>query len=613
MAKKVFTDESLSTFVDEIKSYTDDAVSAKANSSHNHAASNITSGTLSSDRLPTVPIAKGGTGATTAAAALTNLGAAAASHTHNYAGASSAGGAATSANKLNTDAGSATNPVYFSNGIPVKTTYTLGKSVPSNAVFTDTTYSNATTTADGLMSLEDKTKLNATNIAYGTCATAAATAAKVITISGNTNWTLAAGSLISIKFTYTNTASNPTFNVNGTGAKSVWYNTALITTGSLSYAGYASRTAMYMYDGTQYVFQGWSLDNASDTKVTQAYSTTSASYPLLMSATSGVSSTSSRGAKTAIVNNQIYANPSTGALTATSFVGDLTGDVTGNASTATTATKVGTSTVGSATQPVYISSGTPTKCTYTLGASVPSGAVFTDTVYTHPTYTARTGKPTANQTPAFGGTATVSQITSDATGHVTGATDRTITIPSTLSNGTGTAGLIKTSSTVTSASGYTACPVISGVPYYKDTNTTYTSLKNPYSLTIQGNGTTLTNGTYDGSAAKTVNITASAIGAASSGHDHLNGIVSPAAIELTPASTSVNNGGYIDFHYNASTDDYTSRIIENASGSLQAYGSTFKVPDAVPTTAYARNILARTASMAAGDSMTSGRICLVIE
>jgi hypothetical protein len=53
-----------------------------------------------------------------------------------------------------------------------------------------------------------------------------------------------------------------------------------------------------------------------------------------------------------------------------------------------------------------------------------------------------------------------------------------------------------------------------------DTNTTYTSLKNPSSLTIQGNGTTLTNGTYDGSAAKTVNITPSAIGAAASSHTH---------------------------------------------------------------------------------------------
>ena len=41
------------------------------------------------------------------------------------------------------------------------------------------------------------------------------------------------------------------------------------------------------------------------------------------------------------------------------------------------------------------------------------------------------------------------------------------------------------------------------------------SLKNPYSLTIQGNGTTLTNGVYDGSASKIVNITAASIGAAS--------------------------------------------------------------------------------------------------
>ena len=45
-----------------------------AAASHNHSASNITSGTLSADRLPTVPLTKGGTGATSAAAARTNLG-----------------------------------------------------------------------------------------------------------------------------------------------------------------------------------------------------------------------------------------------------------------------------------------------------------------------------------------------------------------------------------------------------------------------------------------------------------------------------------------------------------------------------------------------------------
>ena len=102
-------------------------------------------------------------------------------HTHNYAGSSSAGGPATSANKLNTNAGDATTPVYFSNGIPVACTpyssasvnysttadklgtstvggtttpiylnngvptalgYTIAKSVPSNAVFTDSDTKN---------------------------------------------------------------------------------------------------------------------------------------------------------------------------------------------------------------------------------------------------------------------------------------------------------------------------------------------------------------------------------------------------------------------------------------------------------------------------------------
>ena len=61
-----------------------------------------------------------------------------ASHTHNYAGSSSAGGAANSANKLNKNAGSATQGVYFKDGVPVAMTYTLGKSVPADAKFTDT-------------------------------------------------------------------------------------------------------------------------------------------------------------------------------------------------------------------------------------------------------------------------------------------------------------------------------------------------------------------------------------------------------------------------------------------------------------------------------------------
>ena len=44
------------------------------------------------------------------------------------------------------------------------------------------------------------------------------------------------------------------------------------------------------------------------------------------------------------------------------------------------------------------------------------------------TFTAVTGKPTANQTPLFGGTFTISQVTQNANGQIT-VTDRTVKIP----------------------------------------------------------------------------------------------------------------------------------------------------------------------------------------
>lgn len=60
----------------------DNMISGLPVSGHKHTATDITSGTLSSSRLPTVPLTKGGTGATSASAALTNLGAAPLVHEH---------------------------------------------------------------------------------------------------------------------------------------------------------------------------------------------------------------------------------------------------------------------------------------------------------------------------------------------------------------------------------------------------------------------------------------------------------------------------------------------------------------------------------------------------
>ncbi|MDE6694490.1 MAG: hypothetical protein K2J57_01505, partial [Bacteroidales bacterium] len=52
--------------------------------------------------------------------------------------------------------------------------------------------------------------------------------------------------------------------------------------------------------------------------------------------------------------------------------------------------------------------------------------------YTHPTNTARTGYPTANQTPGFGATFTIGQVSNDANGHVNEITSRTVKIPATV-------------------------------------------------------------------------------------------------------------------------------------------------------------------------------------
>lgn len=161
-------------------------------------------------------------------------------------------GIATGANKTTVDtalSSTSTNPVQN------KVINTALSSKASTAV--------ATTSANGLMSSTDKTKLNATNVAYATCSTAAATAAKVATISGNDNWTLTTGSIVVVKFTVTNSASNVTLNLNNTGAKSIWYNNAVYTGNSNMVCGCANRCITFMYDGTNWVWLSHGTDSNS--------------------------------------------------------------------------------------------------------------------------------------------------------------------------------------------------------------------------------------------------------------------------------------------------------------------------------------------------------------
>ena len=81
-------------------------------------------------------------------------------HTHEYAGSDEPGGAATSANKLTKDAGTENKPVYFKNGVPVALPYTIDKSVPADAVFTDTKYNTGNNTTAGIAKLYDSVGQN---------------------------------------------------------------------------------------------------------------------------------------------------------------------------------------------------------------------------------------------------------------------------------------------------------------------------------------------------------------------------------------------------------------------------------------------------------------------
>ena len=106
---------------------------------------------------------------------------------------------------------------------------------------------------------------------FGTCDTAAATAAKTVSITTGT-FALEAGSTIAVKFTNANTANSPTLNVNSKGAKNVWVNGARITSGANK--ALLKGTVVFVYDGSV-----WNLiGNYYDTTYTLATVATSGSY-----------------------------------------------------------------------------------------------------------------------------------------------------------------------------------------------------------------------------------------------------------------------------------------------------------------------------------------------
>lgn len=234
---------------------------------------------------------------------------------------------ASAANKLNTNAGSSTQPVYFSNGIPVVATsyanasvasatkatqdsagqqinttyikglsvsgrtitYTKGNSSTGTITTQDTVYTHPTTSgnkhipsggssgqilrwsADGTAAwgADNNTTYSPMTLGggYGTCTTAASTTAKVATLS---NYALVTGGKPVIRFTYA-VPANATLNINSRGAKTIKYNNANITADIIA----AGDLVTFIYDGSYYHILA--IDKMS--KVTQTVQNSSDTVP----------------------------------------------------------------------------------------------------------------------------------------------------------------------------------------------------------------------------------------------------------------------------------------------------------------------------------------------
>lgn len=150
---------------------------------------------------------------------------------------------------------------------------------------------------------------------FGTCATEAATVAKVVTCSDFSE--LYSGVTIHVKFTYSNTAANPTLNINSKGAKPIYRygTTAPGTTAETSWN--AGAVISFTYDGSNFMMNDWVNTNTNtDTNVTQTATNTNANYEVLFSGTAD-NTTRTEGARK---YSNLTFNPSTGTLTTTKVV-----------------------------------------------------------------------------------------------------------------------------------------------------------------------------------------------------------------------------------------------------------------------------------------------------
>lgn len=104
---------------------------------------------------------------------------------------------------------------------------------------------------------------------YGTTSTAATTATKIVSCAG---FSLSVGARIIVKFTVTNTATNPSLNVNNTGAKAIQSGGLAISKDALV----ADSVYEFVYDGTNYQLIGGTTRDKDMTIIEKSLQVTTA-------------------------------------------------------------------------------------------------------------------------------------------------------------------------------------------------------------------------------------------------------------------------------------------------------------------------------------------------
>ncbi len=142
---------------------------------------------------------------------------------------------------------------------------------------------------------------------YGTCPTEANTKAKVATIQDSQEFALLTGVTIHIKFTYANTATSPTLNVNNTGA------IAIKTRGTTfdSVPWMAGSVVSLTYDSTYWMINNFTSD--TNDSVQQTNTTDNKDYRVILSGVDS-DSTQTGGVKK---SSKLTFNPSLGELKST--------------------------------------------------------------------------------------------------------------------------------------------------------------------------------------------------------------------------------------------------------------------------------------------------------